>query len=106
MLFRSTPNNPNQSKNKDQKKPAPAANNSGSGNKTNNISDLLGPNGKLKPKERQHRMANNLCLRCGKPGHTVNNCTVTSKAKPKDRMATVTSTSSSATPAATGSGKE
>ena len=103
---KSTPNNPNQSKNKDQRKPAPAANNSGSGNKTNNISDLLGPDGKLKPEERQRRMTNNLCLRCGKPGHTVNNCTVTSKAKSKGRAATVASTSSSAAPVAAGSGKE
>ena len=103
---KSTPNNSNQSKNKDQKKPAPAANNSGSGNKTNNISDLLGPDGKLKPEERQRRMTNNLCLRCGKPGHTVNNCTVTSKAKPKGRAAMVASTSSSAAPVAASSGKE
>ena len=101
-----TPNNPNQSKNKDQKKPAPAANNSGSGNKTNNISDLLGPDGELKPEERQRRMANNLYLHCGKPGHTVNNCSVTSKAKPKGRAATVASMSSSAAPVAAGSGKE
>jgi len=48
-------NTNNQSKNKDQKKAAPAANanNANPGNKTNNISDLLGPNGKLKPEEHQ-----------------------------------------------------
>jgi len=45
-------NTNNQSKNKDQKKAAPAAN-ANPGNKTNNISDLLGPNSKLKPEEHQ-----------------------------------------------------
>ena len=98
-------NNNNQSKNKDQKKAAPAANTSNSGNKANNISDLLGPDGKLKPEERQRRMDNNLCLHCGKPGHMVNNCPVTSKAKPKGHAATVAPTPSTATPAATGLGK-
>ena len=101
-------NNNQQSKNKEQKKPASNANasSSSSGNKANTIADLLGPDGKLKPEERQRRMDQNLCLRCGKPGHTVNNCTVPSKAKPKGRAATVTP--STATPAAgttTGSGK-
>jgi hypothetical protein len=101
----SKPNNNQQSKNKDQKK-SPTANTSNSGNKTNTISDLLGPDGKLKPEERQRRMDNNLCLRCGKSGHTVSNCPVTSKAKPKGRAATVSSTPSAATPAASsGSGK-
>jgi hypothetical protein len=93
----SRPNTNNQqAKSKDQKKAAPAANapssSSNSGNKTNTISDLLGPDGKLKPEERQRRMDNHLCLRCGKPGHTVHNCTVTTKAKPKGRAATVTNT--------------
>lgn len=97
-------NNNQQSKNKDQKKSSASTNTSNPGNKTNNISDLLGPDGKLKPEERQRRMDNNLCLRCGKPGHTVNNCPVTSKAKPKGRAATV-ATPSTATPAATASGK-
>jgi hypothetical protein len=94
-----------QSKNKDQKK-TPPANSSGSGNKTNSISDLLGPDGKLKPDERQRRIDNNLCLRCAKPGHMVSNCTFTPKAKPKGRAATISTTSSSATPASSsGSGK-
>jgi len=97
-------NTNNQSKNKDQKKAAPAANanNANPGNKTNNISDLLGPDSKLKPEERQRRMDNNLCLRCGKSGHIVPNCLTTSKAKLKGRAATV---STSQTTAASGSGK-
>jgi len=105
---RSKSNTNNQSKNKDQKKVAPAANanNANPGNKTNNISDLLGPDGKLKPEERQRRMDNNLCLRCSKYGHIVPNCLTTSKAKPKGRAATVSTLQTTATPAATsGSGK-
>jgi hypothetical protein len=96
-------NGQQQPKNKDQKKPQPAANASGSGNKTNTISDLLGPDGKLKPEERQRRMDNNLCLRCGKPGHKVSECPVVAKAKPKGRAAAVTP--SVAAPAANASGK-
>jgi hypothetical protein len=38
------------------------------------LADLLGPDGKLKPEERQRRLDNGLCLRCGKPGHMVNTC--------------------------------
>lgn len=102
----SKPNTGNnqQNKNKDQKKPQSSTNASNSGNKTNSISDVLGPDGKLKPEERQRRMDNSLCLRCGKPGHKVNECPVTSKAKPKGRAATVASTSAAA-PAAPASGK-
>jgi len=40
----------------------------------NPIADLLGPDGKLKPEERQRRLDNGLCLRCGKPGHMVSDC--------------------------------
>jgi len=92
----------NQSKNEDQKKAAPAANanNANPGNKTNSISDLLGPNGKLKPKEHQRRMDNNLCLRCGKSGHIVPNCPTTSKAKPKGHTATISTSQTTAAPAA------
>ena len=96
--------NNTQAKNKDQKKPQPLANASSSGNKTNSIADILGPDGKLKPEERQRRMDNNLCLRCGKTGHKVNDCPVVSKAKPKARAATVASTSA-ATPDAKAEGK-
>jgi len=95
-------NTNNQSKNKDQKKAAPAANanNTNPGNKTNNISDLLGPDSKLKPEERQRRMDNNLCLRCSKSGHIVPNCPTTSKAKPKGCTATVSTLQTTATAAA------
>ena len=30
--------------------------------------------GKLTPEERKHRMDNNLCLYCGKPGHKAQDC--------------------------------
>jgi len=96
-------NTNNQSKNKDQKKVAPAANanNANPGNKTNSISDLLGPDGKLKPEERQRRMDNNnLCLRCGKYGHIVPNCPTTSEAKLKGRAATVSTSQTTVAPAA------
>jgi hypothetical protein len=100
-------NNNQQSRNKDQKKPASNANNSSSsGTKTNTIAELLGPDGKLKPEERQRRMDKNLCLRCGNAGHTVNNCPITSKPKPKGRAATVTpAAASSSTGTVSGSGK-
>ena len=96
--------NNSQGKNKDQKKQQPPANASNSGNKTNTISDVLGRDGKLKPEERQRRMDNNLCLRCGKPSHKVNDCPVVSKAKPKGRATTVTPASTTA-PTASASGK-
>ena len=35
--------------------------------------------GKLSPEERAHRVANNLCLYCGKGNHTVANCNVAPK---------------------------
>jgi hypothetical protein len=96
-----------QSKNRDSKKPAatPAASSSSnSGNKTNSISDILGPDGKLKPAERQRRMDNKLCLRCGQAGHVVHDCprTSTPKPKPKGRAATAAiapATSPATTPA-------
>jgi len=98
-------NNPQQqSKKQDHKKPNPASSSSSSSNTTNTIADLLGPDGKLKPEECQRRIDKNLCLCCGKSGHTVSNCPTTSKAKPKGRAATVTSTPTPAasTPASSG----
>jgi hypothetical protein len=38
------------------------------------LTDLLGPDGKLKPEERHHRLENGLCLRCGESGHFVSDC--------------------------------
>jgi hypothetical protein len=58
-------------------------------NKSNSISDILGPNGKLKPEERQRCIDNKLCLCCGGIGHITHNCTVQSKPKPKGRAAKV-----------------
>ena len=85
---------------KDQKKPATTSTTPATPDK-NSIANLLGPDGKLKPEERQRRMDNKLCLRCGKPGHTVNDCPT--KSKTKGRAATATP---AATPAATsGAGK-
>jgi hypothetical protein len=87
---------------KDQKKPANPTT-SATPAKNNTIANLLGPDGKLKPEERQRRMDNNLCLRCGKTGHMVNECPTSSKTKPKGRAATATPATASGT--ASGSGK-
>jgi len=78
-------NNNTHSKNKDQKKPTPPVNtpSSSSDTKPNSIADMLGPDSKLKPEERQRCLDNNLCLCCAKFGHTVPNCPIQSKAKPK-----------------------
>jgi hypothetical protein len=38
------------------------------------LSDKLGKDGKLTSEERQRRKDNNLCLFCGKPGHSVKDC--------------------------------
>ena len=99
----SSKSNGQQQSKKDQKKPASSSSSSSSSkpaNKTNSISDVLGPDGKLKPEERQRRMDNKLCLRCGGAGHVVHNCPH-SKPKPKGRAAAVTNNAASAkTPAA------
>ena len=82
------------SRNRDQKRPQVAStstqshSNSHSGNKTNALADILGPDGKLKPEERQRRLDKNLCLRCGQFGHMVPDCPPPSKAKAKGRAAT------------------
>jgi len=67
----------------------------------NSIANLLGPDGKLKPEERQCRMDNKLCLRCGKAGHTVPDCPTKSKAKGRAG----TATPATAPAATSGSGK-
>lgn len=101
-------NQQQQSRNKDQKKPSstPSTSSSNPGNKASSIADILGPDGKLKPEERQRRMDNKLCLRCGEAGHLVNDCNKTtskSKPKPKARAATVASSSASTAAPATSS---
>src|SRR5258708_9671660 len=35
---------------------------------------ILGPDGKLKLEECKHHQENNLCMMCGKPGHTMSAC--------------------------------
>ena len=88
---------------KDQKKPATTPSTPATPNKST-IANLLGPDGKLKPEERQRRMDNNLCLRCGKTGHMVNDCPVSSKPKPKGRAATATPAPASGTTSGSGKG--
>lgn len=90
--------NNQQHKNKDHSKPASSSQSSAQPNRSNTISDLLGPDGKLKPEERQRRMDKNLCLRCAKPGHLVSACPLTNKAKPKGRAANVSTASGTASP--------
>ena len=71
---------------KDNKKPFssnPAASSSSKPAGKSSIADILGPDGKLKPEERQRRMDNKLCLRCGGAGHVAHDCTVQSKSKSK-----------------------
>ena len=58
--------------------PGPSQNNNNNNQNrstTPSISNLLGKDGKLKPEERQRRITNNLCLRCGAAGHKVDACT-------------------------------
>jgi len=96
---------PQQNRGKDQRKPASATSSSSTSvakAAAKSISDVLGPDGKLKPEERQRRFDNKLCLRCGDAGHIVPDCPRTSsKSKPKARAATVVaaSTASTASPA-------
>jgi Domain of unknown function (DUF4939) len=68
---------------KQDKKPAtnPTSSNAKPGNKSTTIADVLGPDGKLKPEERQRRLDNKLCLRCGETGHVVADCPRTSNPK-------------------------
>jgi hypothetical protein len=69
-------------------KPATFGNSSASSvPKVNTIANLLGADGKLKPEERQRRMDNRLCLRCGGSGHMANECPRTPKPVAKGRAA-------------------
>ena len=69
------------------------------------ISHLLGSDGKLTPKEKQRRMDNDLCLFCGKGGHTVSECTNKASSS-KARAATTSTTIMSKEKPATESKKE
>jgi hypothetical protein len=42
------------------------------------------PRGSLTPAERDHRMKHNLCMYCGKPGHTVQDCNDVPKSQSPD----------------------
>jgi Domain of unknown function (DUF4939)/Zinc knuckle len=77
--------------NKGIHKPKPSSSgtpSSSSAPKINTIANLLGADGKLKPEERQRRMDNRLCLRCGGSGHMANDCPRTSKPIAKGRATT------------------
>ncbi|CDO69551.1 hypothetical protein BN946_scf185038.g2 [Trametes cinnabarina] len=52
--------------------------------------DKLGKDGKLTPKERQRRFANNLCLFCGGAGHTAGACPKKTSSASKARAAQAT----------------
>ena len=90
-------------KNKDQKKQSNDAKkpSSSSSEKSNSIADILGPDGKLKPEERQRRMDKDLCLRCGNPGHKASDCPG-NKPKPKGRAAKASPAAPDADPASSG----
>jgi hypothetical protein len=69
-------NNNNKSSSSSDKK-SDKSNQKASGSSANtSISDLLDKDGKLKPQERQRRIDNKLCLRCGKPNHMAKDCKV------------------------------
>jgi hypothetical protein len=99
----SKPNSQSSSKKPEQRKFTPAPSTASASSKPA-ISDMLGPDGKLKPEERKRRMDNRLCLRCGDAGHTVTDCPRTSKPKPKGRAASASATASSSS-GPSGSGK-
>jgi hypothetical protein len=99
-------NQQQQSKNKDQKKSSSGPSNfSSSRGKATSIADILGPDSKLKPKERQRRMDNKLCLCCGGTRHITHDCLKpsSSKPKPKAQAATIAASSSSTAIPATSS---
>lgn len=66
----------NQGQQKNDKPPKPYA-------------DKLGKDGKLTPEERQRRFTNNLCLFCGKAGHSAKDCRQKNSSAAKARAAQV-----------------
>jgi hypothetical protein len=64
-----------------------------------NVTEKLGPDGRLKKEERDYRFANKLCLFCGKAGHVLRDCRkrLASDKKPavKGRAAEVDDTTAS-----------
>jgi ribosomal protein L40E len=74
-----------------------------SSSKKPDFDKILGPDRKLLPEVRQHRLNNKLCLFCGGVGHQADNCR--KKDAAKARASTITETKSQPTPAATESKK-
>ena len=62
---------------------------SGSQQKTPDLSDKLGKDGKLTSQERQRRFDNNLCMFCGRSGHVAKECPKSSSSSAKARAAKV-----------------
>ena len=56
------------------------------------LTGKLDSKGKLTQQERQHRIDNNLCLFCGKPGHKVLECPTKPASSAKGRASTTAST--------------
>ena len=77
-------NKNNQNSNNNSDKPASSGNSAA-------LSDKLGKDGKLTPQERQRRFDNNLCMFCGRTGHSARDCpkssSSTSKAKARAAQA-------------------
>src|SRR3979490_257615 len=65
------------------------------------ISDKLGKDGKLLPKERQRRIDNNICLLCGADSHKVAECPKSTRARATTTMTTPKASSTSETKAET-----
>ena len=75
--------NPNKPKNKNNQN---SGNNSGKPASSGNsaaLSDKLGKDRKLTPQERQCRFENNLCMSCGRTGHTAKDCPKSSSSASK-----------------------
>ena len=84
------PNSSNNSSNSNNNKKNKSHQNCNSGKPTSSrnsaaLSDKLGKDGKLTPQERQHRFDNNLCMFCGRTGHTAKDCPKSSSSASKAR---------------------
>jgi hypothetical protein len=68
----------------------PASASTSSAPKAPDLNTKLGKDGKLTAEERQRRLDKKLCLFCGGPGHTAQDCTKSTSRAAKGRAATVT----------------
>ena len=87
-LCKKSNNNSGNSKNKN--KPNQNSNNNNTGKPASSgnsaaLSDKLGKDGKLTPQERQCRFDNNLCMFCGRTGHTAKDCLKSSSSASKTK---------------------